>query len=435
MPSFTSLPAALCLLCLTLPLRAEPPLRGGRLTRTDNDSRPNDPSREMREKWTVPEEVGGKTYNEWKRDLSHSDPYARIQAIMALLAFGEQSAEAVPTLTRMLQRDREDGGVKAKVLLAFKIMKINEADKENTVKAVAHTIANDTQSIIRYEAACTIARFGEVFAKSPELRQKVVADLVKGLGDTSTCEMRKACITALIVAGVDPKEGPEPRVTDALILRTKPYWEPSKLVRLEAIIALGAMGRPHDPKKLSQVLGALREHYRSTDKAIKIWTHVSLMALDDKIQQTDVNMIVKYLNDPDREVRKHAVTALGALEKKTAEHVKEICTLLETEKETMVQEAACSTLARMGDKSPDVLRTLIQLTTLDKRKNSGVVLAACATLAHLHVANPKVMAAMKAVLKHNSLSEQELSAVEGYITILESPVKEAPKPKGKLKEK
>jgi HEAT repeat protein len=435
MPSSTSLSAALCLLCLTLPLRAEPP-NGGRLTRTDNDSRPNDPSREMREKWTIPEEVGGKTYNEWKRDLSHSDPYARIQAIMAILAFGEQAAEAVPTLTRMLQRDREDGGVKAKVLLALKIMKINESDKENTVKAVAHTIANDTQSIIRYEAACTIARFGSVFAKSPEMRQKVVADLVKGLGDTSTCEMRKACITALIVAGVDPKQGPEPRVTDALILRTKPYWEPSKIVRLEAIIALGAMGRPRDPKKLSQVLGALREHYKSSDKPIKIWTHVSLMALDDdKIDPNEVNMIVRYLKDPDREVRKHAVTALGAMEKKADEHVKDICTLLETEKETMVQEAACSTLARMGDKSPGVLRTLIRLTTLDKRKNSGVVLAACAALAHFHVASPEVMTAMKAVLKHNSLSEQELQAVEGYIAILESPVQEAPKPKGKPKEK
>jgi HEAT repeat protein len=194
---------------------------------------------------------------------------------------------------------------------------------------------------------------------------------------------------------------------------------------------LGAVGRPHSPAKLKEVLKALHDHYYSTDKAIKIWTHVSLMALDEKIQKKDINMIVKSLNDPDREVRKQAVTALGAMEKKTSDHVKDICDLLETEKETMVQEAACRVLPNMGEKSERVLKALINLTRLDSRKSNEVVMAACAALTQIHVASPEVLAAMKAVLKHDTLGEQEVKMVEEYIKMIQKPLPDAPRPRAK----
>jgi hypothetical protein len=204
---------------------------------------------------------------------------------------------------------------------------------------------------------------------------------------------------------------------------------------MQAIIALGAVGRPRDPAKYQKVLDALNEHYRSTDRAIRIWTHVSLMALKEEVKQREVNMIVGYLHDPDREVRKQAVLALGAMEKKTTDHVKDICELLEKEQETMVQVAACHSLARMGDKSDRVLQALIRLTELDSQKTNEVVLAACAALTHFHVASLDVVNAMKAVLKHKALSEQEVKMVEAYIKVLESPLPDAPKAKDKPNKK
>ncbi|HEY7425579.1 MAG TPA: HEAT repeat domain-containing protein [Gemmataceae bacterium] len=426
--------AALCFLCLTLPLAAQLPKGGGRLTRNNDADRPTDPSQESR--MMIPEEVGGKTYTEWKGDLIHRDPAAKGRAILALLAFGSKSLEAVPALLPIVKNGKEDPGVKAKGLLALKVMgtSIDGADREKVIKALGFVIGNDPNSIVRYEAVQTLLVL-MADKKAAKAASAITNDLVMRLDDPAY-ETRQACITALI-ACVDSKEGPNPRVTDALIRHTKPYYEPSNEVRMQAIIALGAMGRPQEPKKLDVVKGALHDHDRSSDTAIKIWTHVSLMALEDKVNEKDVNLIVHSLNDANREVRKQAVTALGVVAalgdraEKNSKYVKEICTRLETEKETMVQEAACRTLARMGDKDPQVLRALIRLTEQDKQKTNAVVLAACAALAHLHVASPKVMKALNEVRKHKALSDPELKRVEDYIKILESPLPAAPKRGGK----
>jgi HEAT repeat protein len=422
---------ALCLLYLTLPLAAQP-LQGGRLIRDNDDSRRTNPSQESR--MMTPEEVGGKTYNEWKGDLIHRDPAARGRAILALLAFGSKSLEAVPALIPIVKNEKEDAGVKSKALLALKVMgtSINSSDREKAVKTLGVVLSNDRDSVVRYEAVQTLLAL-LADGKAVKATPIIIGDLVKGVGDPRTYETRQACIMALI-ACVEKEKGPEPRVTDVLILHTKPYYEPSNEVRMQAIIALGAMGRPRDPKKLEQVKGALHDHDRSSDTAIKIWTRVSLMALEEEVNEKDVNLIiVRSLSDPNREVRKQAVTALGVVAaladkaEKTSKYAKEICTRLETEEETMVQEAACRTLARMGDTDPQVLRALIRLTVPDKQKTNAVVLAACAALAHLHVATPEVKAALKAVREHKTLSDTEMSAVEEYIRRLESPLPKAPK--------
>jgi HEAT repeat protein len=258
--------------------------------------------------------------------------------------------------------------------------------------------------------------------EAAQVTPKIIDDLIRGARDRNTCELRQACIQTLITS-VDREKGPEPKVTDILIERTSVTGEPSKQVRMQAIIALGAVGRPHSPAKLKQVLKALHDHYYSTDKSIRIWTHVSLMALNEEIKQKDVNMIVDCL-DPqknDREVRKQAVLALGAMAKKTTEHVKDICALLKDEKETMVQEAACRALARMGDKSDRVVSALIRLTEKDTKKTNEVVMAACATLAQLHVDDTEVIDALKAVQKHELLGDPEKKMVEQYVKIIQSP--------------
>ncbi len=179
----------------------------------------------------IPTEIGGKTYAQWKADLIHPDPSVRANAISVIPGFREDAMDAIPLI---VDRTRDkDASPRVKAVLAIKIMGIRDTDIIRVVKALGERISSDTQAIVRYEAAQALTRFG------PDTRE-VVADLVRGVGDTSTWELRHACIVALIVAGVDPKKGPDERVTDALLLRTQTFYEPTVQVRLESIMARAA---------------------------------------------------------------------------------------------------------------------------------------------------------------------------------------------------
>lgn len=418
MPSCRSLIAALCLFCLPLLLLAQKP-EGARLI-SKTDSRQNNPSMDTLP--PIPREIGGKTYDQWKADLSHTDPSVRATAITVIVGFRERATDCVSLLVKRTYD--QDASPRAKAVMALGMLPISDGQREHVVKALGDRIGNDSEAVIRYQAAKILPKFGK------EVRA-VTLNLIKGLGSSSTWELREACIAAIIAAGVDEKTGPETRVTDALILRTKPgsYGEPSRQVRLEAIIALGALGRPHSPQKLQQVLGALRDHYRSSDKVIRIWSHVSLMALEDKIEQKDLKMIVEYLGDPDREVRAQAVTALGAMRDKADKHIKDICDMLRREKESMVQTAACNALGHMRNKGDNVLKALIRLTELDDRGKNDVVLAACNALMQIHVTSPDVMTALNKVKEHHALDDQQKYVVQAIIEQIQKPLPDEDKPR------
>ena len=83
-------------------------------------------------------------------------------------------------------------------------------------------------------------------------------------------------------------------------------------------MALGAMGRPQNPKKLQQVLAALKSptNYNSQNKTIRIWSHVSLMALEDKVNDKYLQVVADYLTDRERDIKVQAVTASGACRKR-----------------------------------------------------------------------------------------------------------------------
>src|SRR6516162_5319642 len=139
--------AALCSPLLAATLRAEKP-DGGRLI-NNNDSRQKYPSQET--KIPIPREIGGKTYKEWEKDLTHPDPSVRATAISVIPGFREDAMGAIHLL---VDRTRDkDASPRVKAVLALKFMGINGADRERVVKALGERIATDTQAIVRYEAA------------------------------------------------------------------------------------------------------------------------------------------------------------------------------------------------------------------------------------------------------------------------------------------
>jgi HEAT repeat protein len=351
-------------------------------------------------------------------DLSDPDPSVRGRAIRNIILFGDSAHDGVPLIIKCT-RDG-DVSVRIKAVMALKVMGIRGTDIPRVVEALGHRISGQTegQSIVRYEAAQALMRFTDD-------TRAVIPELVKGVSDTGAWEIREACIMALRSAGVDPKKGPDTRVTEALLTRLNPVAEPSSLVRLQAIIALGGQGRPQDPRLLGRVISAIKSdaNWKSRHKPIRLWSHVALMALEDKINEGYLKVVAEYLKDHDREMRVQAVGALGAIGGKARSYVPNILDMLR-DKELLVRMTACAALAHMDDHSDRVLKGLTNVMLQSGlREDLPQVIAAANALAEIGVANNDVTDAFQKVLERKNLEENERKMIEKALEKLQKPKK------------
>jgi hypothetical protein len=400
---------ALLALLPALQLRAEKP-DDSRYNRTDSQTSNTGRGRIPPD----PVELGGKSFDQWKADLEHSDPSVRATAIEAVTHFPNQAQDVVPLLVK--RTNDQDASPRVKAVLALKMVGIRGTDRSRVVEALGRRISSDTQAIVRYEAAQALMRFG------PDC-QAVLRDLVAGLRDSSTFELREACIMVIMVAGVDEKKGPDANVIDALILRSKVFSEPTAKVRLEAIMALGAMGRPHDPAKLAQVYRALEDHFHSTNFAVQLWAHVSKMALEEKIDKAYLKKIADHLADSrsDRETKSQAVAALGALQSKAEEFLPEMVAMMRKEKDVPVLISGCQALGRMQNKGTRVLDVLMRQLEREKAEEVPVVIAASQALAQLGANTPEVMEALQKALERPALNPQAKEVIRRAIEEIQKP--------------
>lgn len=405
---------ALCLLCTVVPARAGKP----------NDARPTDTSQRVDNGYT--KEWGGKRFDEWVKDIkSNPDPSVRADAMQALFFF-KQAADAIPDVVVRLQKD-VDASPRVKAAMLLRMLPHHETDRTRIIKALAHSISHDLQSIIRYEAARSLQAFCPLHFEVKE-EKDALQDLVDGLKSTSTYELRDACITTLIWAGVDPKTGPDARVTDALIWLADFQHEPTTKVRVKAIMALGAQGRPQDPNKLQRVMGVLKmdANYRSRHPTVRIWSHVAIIALEEKTNKKDLDTIAGYLTSREAAVREQAVSALGALEDKAQAYVDDILKMLngsKPEQVPSVKAAAALSLGRMKNTGPRVIQTLVRLSEEKERENIGTVISACQAFEMLGANTPEVMKAMDKVLEHESLEKYQKDMIRKMIEEIQNPKK------------
>jgi HEAT repeat protein len=411
--------AILCLLALPLFANAEKPT-DSRLTKNDESSSTKKSS-ETESDEDGPKSWGGKTLEDWKKDLSHPDPSVRAHAISVLPGFGRRGARVVEPLTHRLADN--DNSCRVKTAIALRMMYIPDNQRATVIKALGRCmVSQNSQAVVRYEAMFTLTlRFCPLVGDE----RAIIPELAGNIGSAATFELRQMSILALIMAGVDEKNGPDPRITNALLLRTNPYNEPAEQVRLEAIQALGALGRPHDPKLLTTVINTLRmrHNFGSSNKVIRMWSHVALMALEDKIYEKELSAIADNLKDKEATVRAQALTALGALQDKAHAYVGQICTMLTREKDPDVLSAAARALGHMGNKGERVINALINMTEKEDRKDVGIVLAACEALAKLSGYDPAALQAMEKVKSRKSLDKYQKVLVENYIDELKHPKK------------
>jgi HEAT repeat protein len=410
-----------CLLCTVLPTRAEKP----------NNNRANDDSRSsgsLQQAETVyTKEWGGKLFRDWIRDLRHPDPTYRVAALIALQYF-KQNADAVPEILARLHDDG-DASVRIKAAKLLGWIRPHETDRVRIIRGLAHAL-HDPQSVVRYEAAASLQSFCPFNFENKEERD-ALQDLVACLRNTSVTssyELREICIDTLMKARVDPKTGPDPKVTEALITHANPMNEAAARVRIRAITALGAQGRPQDPKLLQRVMGVLRlpANFQSKNPSVRIWSHVAVIALEEKVNKKDLDTIANYLKEREAAVRLEAVTALGALEDKSQDYVGNILDMLKTEEIPTVKAAAALALGRMKVTGQSVLNRLIRMTEEDDRESVGVVLSACQAFVLLGTNNAEVVKAMDKVLEHKSLENYQKAWVRKMIEELQAPRKKQP---------
>src|SRR5262249_49795034 len=154
-----------------------------------------------------------------------------------------------------------------RAVVILRMVHIADKDVPKVVAALNTRLMEERQAVIRYEAAVTLLRFGED-------SRGALPGLLECVGDRSTYALRQACVAALKQAGRDSKGVPVREATLALL---KALHDPAQEVRLEAVIALGQMGRPIEPL-FAQVLKELQGAQTDRDKVVQIWSQVSLMA-------------------------------------------------------------------------------------------------------------------------------------------------------------
>jgi HEAT repeat protein len=371
-------------------------------------------------------EIAGKTLSEWMTELKNPDPGKRSIAIMNTILFGERAGEAVPLIIDRAS-DR-DASCRAKAVIALKLMHVPDKYIDKVVRALAERLEKDGQGIVRYEAALALLRF----AKDSQSALTALLAPDRGVYDTATWEIRQVCVQVLRVAGFVPGKGADPRATRALLYVLK--TDTVEKVRLEATISLGAMGPPADPMMLQAVVHALDGQLAYRDKSIALWSHISLLAISDSVNEKTLQAVLKLLKPEQKfEVRMEVLHALSALGKKAKGAIKEVIDCVDDKEPAMVA-SACITLAAIDDdKTAPVRAALIKVSQRTDKKDREVVWYACMALSEMGKTED-VLDALKSVSQRKELDESMRDQVAKILEkVKNGKVKEPLNPGGEIR--
>jgi hypothetical protein len=261
------------------------------------------------EKPAAPTKVAGKTLEQWVAEVKHGDPGRREAAIRIVPYFKEAAArEAVPALLTVLKNDPDAScKVHAALTLTGLAGHVKGADAAEAVKVLISRLELDQQAIVRLHLVWALGAFG------PDA-SAAVPILIRHVHDPLSWELRQAAINSLASVGRDAgRAGPDKDAIAAVAKVLTNSDEKSGQVRLAAVNALHvlAKGKP-DEKELALAKAALTKATLDADGTVKVWAWVALMALD-KVSESGLSEVVRYLKDRDAMVRVAAVMALGSL--------------------------------------------------------------------------------------------------------------------------
>lgn len=306
-------------------------------------------------------DVGGKSLEQWIKDLNNLDPQIRESAVQTIVQFGKDAREAVPSI--ITKMNDPDAGVATSAIIALRTIGIDPKDAKD-MKAAITTLTTKLDSgttLGRMQSALALGDIG------PEAKGAVKTLAEKTIKDNYSWELRKAAAFALGRVAQDKTSGPETRVVKAL---TDTLKDPCAQVRLQAIMSLGGLGAPRSPTDLQTEKHQLDLAIKNErDPVVRIWATV----LQTQLEPTKVAANVAYLvsrlqKGTDAATRMNAAQALGTLGDKAKGNTSELIDALK-DKEAVVSGAAGLSLVQLKDQLTDG-----QITTISKflaSKESG----------------------------------------------------------------
>jgi HEAT repeat protein len=214
-------------------------------------------------------------------ELAHPDPNRRWDAVAALGAGGDR--RAVPPLMRALEKDmKERTGIAMAIIPA-----LGQLGDERVVPLLLKALNKLDEDWLGREAAARA--LGDIGSA------KAVPDLIR---TAWWAETRSAAIKALAAIG-------DPRAIDVLLSALS---EPEEQEAREAAIAgLTHIGEPAVPALIDKLNTRLEEYPENHERAL------AAMILGRIGDRRAVDPLTRALDDPSKEVRKSAKTALQSL--------------------------------------------------------------------------------------------------------------------------
>jgi HEAT repeat protein len=327
-------------------------LTGGLSARAQTDStQPTGP--------TWPTIIDGRDLKSWVADLRHADPSMREEAIRAVVAFGPPacSRDIVKTIIeRTLDRDAV---LRVRATMALTIMDIRKDDIPLVVNAFANLLENDTQTIVRYQAAVGLVRY-EDNAK-PALNA-----LIKGSADLGSYVIRQQSVIALYHAGRNTGAAPDRAAVTAMYNRLS---DTTICVKLEALRGLAFLGKTGDPTVQANLEAKLRELTRVKDRVVVIWAWIALMGVTD-VSPEIVKAIGAHLKDPQVRIKIAAAEALGQMGNRARFALPDLIEMLK-DKEPHVIVTAIWTIGQIEDPGQTALAALTDLTKTEVSKDKS----------------------------------------------------------------
>ncbi len=306
------------------------------------------------EKPVTPSEVGGKSLAQWIAEIkSNPDPSVQETAMKVVPYFGSKAGAAAPALiARLRDQERPDIACRAHAILALSAIAeyVSDEDAVKAVRALMYTIDSDGQAILRYHATVALGSYGSRATVA-------IPSLAHRIQDPNSWELRQAAVVSLsTIAGGGDKMPPDGRAVFAIASRLLGDIEKSGQVRMAAVMALGAMGRPALASEFSLSLQALRKETKDPDKSVQIWAMVALMAVD-KVTKEGLNDVAKFLTGKDGMAKVTAMRALGAMGKEARPKIPDIINLVD-DNDTLLAATAIDVLGGFGSQARDAIPAL-----------------------------------------------------------------------------
>jgi hypothetical protein len=356
---------------------------------------------------TSSETFGGRTFEQWRKEMTHEDSSRRGEAIMSILNFGPKTAgKAVPDFVQRLH-DR-DVGARTNACMALRVVHVDAEHVNRVVDALAGRIVPgpfpdyESQAVVRYHAALTLLRFAP--SAGP-----VASKVLIGLHDTTAYLVRKTCAAilwriAVNGTGKDGKGGPDPKIVQGLLDWMQ--FEKTYHVRLEILQGLGAVSKPADMRLQARMVSDLTKYATSQNKALAIWAYAALVShTQGPAHERALKTIASYLHSKDTDTKIQAVMALGGLGKKARNQVPAVKELLQREKDNaLIVQGACIALSLMADANDNaVVEALLDL--LKQTNPPHKAAAAVKAIVDLKLKDERVIKALDKMLENKQLDD------------------------------